>query len=1108
MDLDALYHDDFQSSDLEIDDEPEHFASAGSRSIETMLNTAFEARCQSKIGSKKLKYTAKAPGTQYLSALWANRFQLFRESSLGCDRKSVPTADQIIRYLYSIPIQIRGRGEGGAVSFGFVKAGLTYLTNWGIFTFENFRLTPHDTKRISSAMETLVQDGSFTRQPTREEKLWVTSDIAALMIKAVLRDAITNGTLNWDLTIQRVLAVLLLSSIGARSGDIARTNRYKGKQYLSWQDITIRVWPKDPQRLCATISLNYTKGNKHNPDVQLRSEFIEFSDPSTNVLCPIKLLLIYALRTGAVDATSWINLRRDLSSRRIQKLPWKYPHRPVICASIRPGQLDLDEPAGSGMMIKHIRLAAEAAGILKAVIPHDLRRGAAYEATLLKKSIRHGANEAARSVLGHSLNSAERNLTASYTGHSAEPTWAMRLENDITIRANKIIDVAPTSLKRTRASTELITRVCVEEGLDPGKKLDRDKASRQKRTETTTATRATDNKDDALDRFPIDPELENYFLNLPSQEDRLSYGSPSTRLPTPSNLSSVCTVVAGDRNKTPEDAEDFPADSDITGFFQNFSSQQAHLDDDDELAIRETGVSTLDETAEQDDEALAFCGDVLGIGREASVELPNDMDEGLVSALESAPAIIEMEPPILQASPDEFATFLSTVNSYSWNVSREHNAISLPKYANSVGSKDPPSRWRHSCPNDGCQFTALNNHEMERHLKICDVSKTADYKFICNICQARLKSSGSLRDHINDIHNFPPTLCTVQGCTIKTPFTSKYQLRVHMENEHSGWANKTCPVPTCNRADKPFNRLLRLEEHIRKQHPDFPEDQLQAYLPAKKPKVPPYKPQRCSYPDCTNKNVLETRAQMLSHLNEDLEDFAKKYFFQQVTGQAFVSTYQTTFYKTNGYADQAFTYPIITNCLNIVSVVPGMILIDTLGLQGLWMYVLAGLGQKAVKSPTESNTIVAAFMLYSFFYNMGGASIPYLLGTEIPNAALREKTQSVGAAWNVLWAFATNYSIPYMINAIHFQVGWIFGSISLLALVVTFLILPETKGRALEEIDAIFEVSFNPFRPSKIPWTDAERRVGQLEGEKMGPGSESGKAVDASEDPEVRHVQA
>lgn len=115
---------------------------------------------------------------------------------------------------------------------------------------------------------------------------------------------------------------------------------------------------------------------------------------------------------------------------------------------------------------------------------------------------------------------------------------------------------------------------------------------------------------------------------------------------------------------------------------------------------------------------------------------------------------------------------------------------------------------------------------------------------------------------------------------------------------------------------------------------------------------------------------------------------------------------------------------------------------------------------------------------------MGGASIPYLLGSEIPNSALREKTQSVGAAWNVVWAFATNFAIPYMINSIHFQVGWIFGSISILALVFTFFCLPETKDRTLEEIDVIFKDPYNPFRPQVASFTDAELRVGTLEGEK------------------------
>jgi MFS transporter, SP family, sugar:H+ symporter len=76
---------------------------------------------------------------------------------------------------------------------------------------------------------------------------------------------------------------------------------------------------------------------------------------------------------------------------------------------------------------------------------------------------------------------------------------------------------------------------------------------------------------------------------------------------------------------------------------------------------------------------------------------------------------------------------------------------------------------------------------------------------------------------------------------------------------------------------------------------------------------------------------------------------------------------------------------------------------------------------------------------------MGSASVPYLLGGEIPNSALREKTQSLGAAWNVVWAFVTNFVMPYMINSIHFQVGWVFGSMAFLAALFTFFFLPETN---------------------------------------------------------------
>ncbi|CRG92481.1 High-affinity glucose transporter HXT2 [Talaromyces islandicus] len=207
----------------------------------------------------------------------------------------------------------------------------------------------------------------------------------------------------------------------------------------------------------------------------------------------------------------------------------------------------------------------------------------------------------------------------------------------------------------------------------------------------------------------------------------------------------------------------------------------------------------------------------------------------------------------------------------------------------------------------------------------------------------------------------------------------------------------------------------------------------------------------------------------------------------QTTGQAFVSTYATTFYKTNGYAAEAFTYPVIGSCLGLLSVLPAMYFIDKYGrrytlmasfsLQALWLFLLAGLGERNNGSTVTKNSIVAAFILYSFFYNMGGASIPYLLGAEIPTFAVREKTQALGASWNVVWAFVTNFVIPYMIDTIHFKVGWVFGSISLLALLFTIFFLPETKGRTLEEIDAIFSVPYNPFRRTARNGTDSPGKI-------------------------------
>ena len=105
-------------------------------------------------------------------------------------------------------------------------------------------------------------------------------------------------------------------------------------------------------------------------DIPLRT----LRDPSLNVVCPVKLLLIQALRSGNIlsldDALTQAFLRRD---RTIQ---WLYPQRPVIpqltkCSAF----ISWDMPAGTAQINNTTKDLALVGGILPRIVSHDVRRG-------------------------------------------------------------------------------------------------------------------------------------------------------------------------------------------------------------------------------------------------------------------------------------------------------------------------------------------------------------------------------------------------------------------------------------------------------------------------------------------------------------------------------------------------------------------------------------------------------------------------------------------------------------------------------------------------------------------------------------------------------------
>ncbi|KAI8266830.1 hypothetical protein K4K58_009154 [Colletotrichum sp. SAR11_239] len=249
------------SSDVEVDDPaPSRFAAAGGRSLKKIVSGAPDDRLASKKAVKELQLQHRTPGSEYQTVLWSTRFQTFRQVTLKKDPKSVPTAEDLERFIHSVPSKINGQSEEGKVSHGYIMNGVKWILKWMNFHWREGKLDSHDRARIDSTLLTLLQNGALTRERSRGDRLWITNDVVRRMIGAILSDAIVNGSYSWDATILRVLSILVPAALGARSGDVSRSHYYKGDEYTKWEDVYIRL--NDDGLMFGSIILKYTKGAK------------------------------------------------------------------------------------------------------------------------------------------------------------------------------------------------------------------------------------------------------------------------------------------------------------------------------------------------------------------------------------------------------------------------------------------------------------------------------------------------------------------------------------------------------------------------------------------------------------------------------------------------------------------------------------------------------------------------------------------------------------------------------------------------------------------------------------------------------------------------------
>lgn len=205
-----------------------------------------------------------------------------------------------------------------------------------------------------------------------------------------------------------------------------------------------------------------------NEDRNLRINIL--SCDAHNSACPVKLLIIHALRIGAVAAATWKELRANAISRADKTIQWTTPENPVIPAITmgRTAFLELEKPATTHQTISTLNTMSVKAKSVVRLRVHDLRHGSARDIAHLDQSkLRGNANMQVASAMGHKMSTFMSDVTERYVGGSDIATWNLRAESDwVDSRAPRMGNTA--FVPRPLRDGEL-QQYCRSMGWDPSK---------------------------------------------------------------------------------------------------------------------------------------------------------------------------------------------------------------------------------------------------------------------------------------------------------------------------------------------------------------------------------------------------------------------------------------------------------------------------------------------------------------------------------------------------------------------------------------------------------------------------------------------------------------
>ncbi|KAK2640601.1 hypothetical protein Ddye_028396 [Dipteronia dyeriana] len=172
--------------------------------------------------------------------------------------------------------------------------------------------------------------------------------------------------------------------------------------------------------------------------------------------------------------------------------------------------------------------------------------------------------------------------------------------------------------------------------------------------------------------------------------------------------------------------------------------------------------------------------------------------------------------------------------------------------------------------------------------------------------------------------------------------------------------------------------------------------------------------------------------------------------FQQLVGINGINYYAAEIFKSAGVSPSMGS--ILYSSTQVVITAIGATLVDRAGRRPLLMDSVFGLfiGNLLIGSSFLLKVYIASF-------SIGMGTIPWVLMSELFPLNIKAIGGSLVTLINWFGSWVISYSFFYLFSWSSVAIFYLYGSMCVLALIFTIKFVPETKGRTLEEIQALMD---------------------------------------------------